>query len=117
MAIVVLAAMAIAFFYLEFDREEAVTVAFCTLALAQIWHVFNMRASQGSLFDNEIVRNVWIWLALGLCLMLTIAAVYLPPLSNVLRLTDPGRSGWLLILAFSLAPLFVAPAVRYVARA
>jgi Ca2+-transporting ATPase len=117
MAIVVLAAMAVASFCFEFDREKTVTVAFCTLALAQIWHVFNMRASQGRLFDNEIVRNVWIWLALGLCLILIFAAVYLPPLSNVLRLTDPGRSGWLLILAFSLVPLFVAPAVRYVARA
>jgi len=117
MAIVVLAAMAIAFFFFEFDREKAVTVAFCTLALAQLWHVFNMRASQGRPFDNEIVRNVWIWLALGLCLILIFAAVYLPPLSNVLQLTDPGRSGWLLILSLSLVPLFVAPAVRYVARA
>jgi Ca2+-transporting ATPase len=116
MAIVVLAAMTIAFLCFEFGREKAVTVAFCTLALAQIWHVFNMRASRGRLFDNEIVRNVWIWLALGLCLLLTFAAVYLPPLSNILRLTDPGRSGWLLILVLSLVPLFIAPAVRYVAR-
>ncbi len=117
MAVVVLSAMAIALLYLGFDRGKAVTVAFCTLALAQIWHVFNMRSGQSRLFDNEIIRNIWIWLALGLCLMLMLAAVYLPPLSNVLRLTDPGRSGWLLILVTSLVPLFTAPVVKRIARA
>ena len=116
MAVVVLAAMATAVLYLGFDRDKAVTVAFCTLALAQIWHVFNMRDSNGRFIDSEIIHNVWIWLALGLCLLLIFAAVYLPALSDVLRLVNPGYGGWLLILAFSLLPLLAAPAIRYVGR-
>ena len=69
------------------------------------------------LHDNEVTRNIWVWLALGLCLLLMIAAVYLPVLSDVLRLSDPGVSGWWVILACSLVPLFVAPVVRQVATA
>ena len=117
MALVVLAAMATAVLYFGFDRDKAVTVAFCTLALAQMWHVFNMRDSSGRFVDSEIVRNVWVWLALGLCLLLILAAVYLPALSDVLRLVNPGYGGWLVILVFSLLPLLAAPAVRYVGRA
>ena len=43
MAITVLAAMAISIYALGFEYREALTVAFCTLAFAQMWHVFNMR--------------------------------------------------------------------------
>lgn len=111
MAVVVLAAMATAVLYLDFSRDKAVTVAFCTLALTQMWHVFNMRESSGRFFDSEIIRNVWVWLALGLCLLLILAAVYLPALSDVLRLVNPGYRGWLLILAFSVLPLIVPPLV------
>jgi Ca2+-transporting ATPase len=117
LAVAVLAAMTIALLVLGFDRERAVTVAFCTLALAQIWHVFNMRASPRRFFDNEITRNVWVWLALGLCLGLVLAAVYVPALSQVLQLTSPGQTGWPLVLVLSLVPLLTASGVRYCAGA
>ena len=116
MAIVVLTAMAVAIFHLGFDREKAVTVAFCTLALAQLWHVFNMRGDLKHFVNNEITRNIWIWLALALCLILVLAAVYTPALQTVMKLSDPGATGWLVIVAGSLVPLIAAPAVRYIAR-
>jgi Ca2+-transporting ATPase len=110
-AVTVLAAMATSIFYLEFDQRHAVTVSFCTLALAQMWHVFNMRDEIGRVFDNEITRNSWIWVALGICAALVLAAVYLPVLRDVLRLADPGVSGWALIIPASLVPLLAAPVV------
>ena len=36
-------ALALAHFWLELDERAVVTVAFLTLAFAQLWHVFNMR--------------------------------------------------------------------------
>jgi Ca2+-transporting ATPase len=116
MALAVLVAMAISLVYLGFDRQQAVTVSFCTLALAQLWHVFNMRGDLGRIIDNEITRNIWIWLALILCLLLVMAAVYIPVLSDVMQLSDPGVAGWLVIAAGSLVPLAAAPLVRQVAR-
>ena len=115
MALVVLSAMAISFLYLGYEREKAVTVTFCTLALAQLWHVFNMRGDLRRLVNNEITRNIWIWLALALCLMLILAAVYTPVLSDVMELSDPGAIGWLVIFVGSLVPLVVAPVVEHVA--
>ncbi len=114
MAVTVLAAMAISIFYLDFDNARAVTVAFCTLALAQMWHVFNMRDELGKFFDNEITRNRWIWAALLICLVLVLAAIYVPALSGVLELTDPGFAGWSLIVPASLVPLVAAPLVSAV---
>ena len=111
-AVVTLAAMAFAILQLGFDAGRAVTVAFGTIALAQLWHVFNMRGDMKRVVNNEITRNVWIWAAIVLCIVLILAAIYVPVLSDVLRLADPGASGWLVILVASLVPLFVAPLVR-----
>ncbi|MEX0964398.1 MAG: cation-transporting P-type ATPase [Pseudohongiellaceae bacterium] len=111
-AITVLVAMAIAIKYLGFSSERAVTVSFCTLALAQVWHVFNMRSTMSQILNNEITRNVWVWAAIVLCVLLILAAVYTPVLATVLELENPGRDGWLLIIAMSLIPLATAPLVR-----
>jgi len=75
-----------------------------------------MRDNIGQFFDNEITRNIWIWLALILCLGLVLAAIYSPLLSGVLKLRDPGLEGWLVIVPMSLLPLLIAPAVRYISK-
>lgn len=111
MSAAVLAAMAISHYYFHFDQRKAVTVAFCTLAFAQMWHVFNMRDEIKRVIVNEITGNGWVWAALGLCLILVLAAVYWPVLSDVLRLSNPGVRGWGLILPASIVPLLAAPLV------
>ena len=110
-ALVVLAAMAIALYLLEYDYKHSVSVAFLTLALAQMWHVFNMRGERRRPFDNEITRNPWIWVALCICLVCVFAAIYVPFLSNILVLAAPGWRGWAVILLMSLLPLIAAPLI------
>jgi len=107
--------MAVAVLYLEFDTVHAVTVSFCTLALAQVWHVFNMRGDPRRIFKNEITRNIWIWVAIVICVALVVIAVYMPLLSGLLELSDPGASGWLLIIVASFMPLLLGPVVRHIA--
>ena len=115
-AVAVLAAMAIAVTQLGANTEQAVTISFCTLTLAQVWHVINMRDNIRKPFVNEITRNVWIWLAVAICMLLLLAAVYLPQLSAVLEISHPGTEGWLLIIGMSVVPIIVAPIVRRVAE-
>jgi Ca2+-transporting ATPase len=100
----VLAALALAVFQLEKPAAEATTVAFLTLAMAQLWHVFTMRHPQSGWIRNEITRNPWVWGALGLCLALLLAAVYWPPLAAILAVANPGAAGWATAVALSLVP-------------
>ncbi len=103
----VLGALAIALFWLNMEQQQAVTVSFLTLAFAQLWHVFNMRDSGSGLIRNNIVRNPYIWGALGLCTGLLLAGVYLPGLSFVLKVVNPGFIGWMVIIGMSLVPLII----------
>jgi Ca2+-transporting ATPase len=83
------------------------TITFLTLALAQLWHVFNMRPVGSGLLRNQVARNPLVLGALLFCAGLILLSVYWPSLAHVLDLRDPGRDGWLLVLGLSLVPLLV----------
>ena len=113
----VLAGLLIALEALGFDQTTAVTVSFLTLAFAKLWFVFNLTDPGSPLLANEVVRNPWVWGAIGLCAALLLAAVYLPPLASVLDTSHPELQGWVLIGALSLVPLLVGQTIRAVQRA
>jgi Ca2+-transporting ATPase len=100
-----LGAFWLALFWLQLPAPGAVTVAFLTLALAQLWNVFNVRDPAGGLVRNDVTRNPYVWGALVLCLGLIAAALWQPGLSGVLSLPDPGMAGLTLAAVMSLLPL------------
>jgi len=102
-----LGALAVARSVLMLPESEAVTLSFLTLAFAQLWHVFNMRGTGSRLFVNEVTANPVVWGALTLCAALLFGAIYIPPVADVLKLIPPDRTGWFLVMAFSLAPLLL----------
>lgn len=113
-ALAVLGSLLLAMGSLGMDEGQAVTVSFLTLAFAQLWHVFNMRDPMSGFIKNEITRNRYVWAALVGCSALLIAVLYIPGLAAVLKITDPGLSGWILILVMSLIPLAVGQAWRLI---
>lgn len=104
-ALAVLGAFATALFWLRLPRAEAVTVGFVTLALAQLWNVFNVRDPDSRPWSNAITRNPWIWGALALCLGLLALALWFAPLAGLLGIARPGPDGFALATAASLLPL------------
>jgi Ca2+-transporting ATPase len=103
--IATLTAYAVALEVLDLTGSAAVTISFLTLALAQLWHVFNMRGRGSNLLVNDITRNPYVWAALLLCVGLILLAIYLPGLSTVLGLTIPTIEGWGLAVGASFLPL------------
>ena len=100
MSVAVLVAFWIGFRTLGLDEQGARTISFLTLAFAQLWHIFNMRGKRTHWADNEVVNNKFVWAAIVFCSLLLVVSVY-TPMARVLDLTNPGLSGWLLVLVAS----------------
>lgn len=102
---------------LHAGENEALTVSFLTLALSQLWHVFNMRESHAGLLTNEVTRNGFVWGAVVLCMGLIAAAVFVPGLSGILGMAPLGASGWALVVGASLVPVIVGQVAHLVRAA
>lgn len=105
--VTVLGALVLAQRVLGVNERTAVTISFLTVAFSRLWHIFNMRSARGELLRNEVTRNPFVWGALALCTGLLLLAVYWTPFANLLKLSDPGLQGWLLIGGMSLVPLAI----------
>jgi Ca2+-transporting ATPase len=112
LSVCVLAALMVAFYRLDFDHRHAVTISFLTLAFGKLRFVFNLRRPGSSILRNDIVENPYIGSSIALCVLLLLAAVYLPGISDVLKTENPTRSGWLLVVGMSLIPLIFGQALR-----
>ena len=93
-------------------EHKLVTISFLTLAFAQLWHVFNMRALRSGVLKNEITENLYVWGALVLCSLLLVASVYTPLLSTALKTAKIGTTGWAIALGMSLVPLLIGQIER-----
>lgn len=101
MTVVTLSAFVSAMFWMKLSAGQGVTVAFVTLALAQLWNVFNVRAKGSHILYNEITRNPYVWASIAFCLLLVTAALWFDPLALILGLPFPGIYGLGLALGLS----------------
>ncbi|CAN7339786.1 cation-translocating P-type ATPase [Rhizobium sp. LjRoot258] len=93
--------------WLGFSTQEATTVSFITIALAQLWHVFNMRSHGSRFWRNSVTENRFVWMAVALCLVLLLAGVNIPLLVGPLGIVSVGAAGWVLAITCSLLPFFI----------
>src|SRR5690606_13324909 len=61
--------------------DEARTMAFTTLVLAQLFNCFNARSDRVSAF-HHLFTNALLWAAIGFSLLLQFAVVYVPVLND-----------------------------------
>lgn len=81
----------------------AQTVAFTTLVMAQLIHVFDCR-SEKSVFDRNPFENMYLVLAVISSVLLLLVVLYWAPLQPIFHTVSLGLRDWLLILGMSALP-------------
>jgi Ca2+-transporting ATPase len=105
-------AMTLAAFWLTLrenpaDLVHAQTVAFVTLVMAQLIHVFDCR-SHYSVFHRNVFENKFLVGAVLSSVVLVLGVVYLDQLQPIFKTTDLSLRDWSLILVAAGVPTFVA---------
>ncbi|WP_054949947.1 cation-translocating P-type ATPase [Numidum massiliense] len=94
---------------------RAQTVAFATLVVAQLVHVFDCR-SEISVFHRNIFENTYLLVAVASSALLMLGVMYYAPLQPIFNTTDIGWREWSLILVSSAIPTIIAgilPNIRH----
>ncbi|EXX85253.1 cation-translocating P-type ATPase, partial [Paenibacillus darwinianus] len=85
---------------------EAQTVAFATLVLAQLIHVFDCRSSR-SIFHRNLLQNRYLVLAVLSSLALMFAVLYIDALQPVFKTVPIGLREWSLVFVAAGIPTFL----------
>ena len=89
------------------DQPRAVTIAFMTLALAQLFHLGNARSRGPVVRPRRIVANRWALLAVPLVIALQLVAVYWAPVALVLDTVPLGWTEWAVVVALAAVPALI----------
>lgn len=94
------------------DQPRASTVAFMTLAFAQILHLGNARSALSVLTPRRAFANRYALAAVGLTGALQLLTLNSAPLARVLRLEPIGGEGWLVVLGFAVLPALAGQLIK-----
>jgi Ca2+-transporting ATPase len=97
------------------DPTHARTLAFMTLAFAQIFHLGNARSALPVVRPLSAVSNPYALAAVALTAGLQIMAVEFQPLAAVLETHPLGGEDWLLIGGLALVPAVVGQTIKLIA--
>jgi Ca2+-transporting ATPase len=95
---------------LSTNREQAVTMAFLTIAIFQLVNAFNCK-SERSVLHRSALSNHWLIISVVAALALQLAVVYVPALQFAFRTVPVGPSELAYVFAVCLS-IFVLEEVR-----
>jgi Ca2+-transporting ATPase len=96
--------------------DHARTVAFVTIIMFELFHVFNSRSLHSTIFKKDFFTNKYVFIAIGASMLATIIAVYAAPVQAVLGTVALTAGDWLVIIPVSLSIIILAEIIKLLVR-
>ena len=93
-------------------ERRAQTIAFMTLAFAQLFHLGTARSDRSVLHLKRALANPYAIGALALSIALQLVAAYVDPLPRVLGLTPLSARDWMLVVGCAAIPAIVGQVIK-----
>ncbi|MDO5100688.1 MAG: cation-translocating P-type ATPase [Eubacteriales bacterium] len=87
--------------------QHARTMAFVVLSVSQLFHAFNLRSEDKSIFKVGIFSNKWLVGSLFAGLLVQICVIYVPFLANAFKVIPLNLTDWAIVLGMAVIPLVV----------
>ena len=92
--------------------DRAPTIAFMTLALAQIAHLGNARSRGPVIRLERALANPYALAGAGLAALLQLGAAIIDPLARILRVTPLDSTEWVVVIALASIPALAGQALK-----
>lgn len=87
------------------EGAAANTMAFATLTLCQLFHAFNVRSEERSLFAQGVFSNPAMNRAFLAGMTMQLSVLLIPPLQGVFSVAPMNAPQWITVLALAMAPI------------
>ena len=94
------------------EGASANTMAFATLTLCQLFHAFNVRSEDRSLFSQGVLSNPAMNRAFLAGLAMQLSVLLIPPLQGVFSVNPMTPPQWCAVLALAMAPIPICEAAK-----
>lgn len=78
----------------EWNAALSNNILFFTLIFSQLFHVFNMGSIELPFWRTEVVRNRYVWFALGACIGIIVLLYQIAPVRTALSITPMPVADW-----------------------
>lgn len=97
-------------------HADALTMAYATLGLIQLFHAFNSKTIHESIFRVGLFKNKFFnWALLGSAILL-IGTIVIPGFNNMFHVTELTASQWLVVVFAGFMIVVVSEVVKYIQR-
>ena len=98
------------------QEAAANTMAFATLTLCQLFHAFNVRSEDSSLFAQGVFSNSAMNRAFLAGLAMQLSVLLIPPLQGVFSVVPMTAAQWCAVLALAAAPIPICETAKAAGR-
>ena len=98
------------------ESPDGMTMAFLTLSLVELFHAFNMRSRERSIFTIK-KQNGWLWGSLLLAFVLTSAVIFVPAFATAFGFETISLNEFAVALALAVAIIPLVELEKLIARA
>ena len=98
------------------ESPDGMTMAFLTLSLVELFHAFNMRSRERSVFTIK-KQNGWLWGSLLLAFVLTSAVIFVPPFAAAFGFETISLNEFAVALALAVAIIPLVELEKLIAQA
>jgi len=110
-----LATLAVFLFSLEMEPDnliKAQSMAFVTLVMAQLIHVFDCRSVDGGIFSRNFFENKWLIASVISSIVLLLGVMYIEAFQPIFRTVPLGLMDWAVVMIAAAIPTFALAARR-----
>lgn len=97
------------------NSPDGMTMAFLTMSMAEIFHSFNMRSQRGSVFKLK-TQNVFLWGAMIVSFLLTLAVIYIPGVNTAFGFEHISIEEYLVAMVLAVSVIPIVELVKFVQR-
>ncbi len=116
LGLIALGAFSYSLYGLHQELDQARTVAFTVMVVAQLVHVFNCRSERLSLFQLGVGTNRALVWAFVLSVVVQVAVLTVPAVATIFKVAPLPIEDWVLMGAMGLLPFLIMEAIKVLRR-